>query len=287
MTSKRLSSTRQVALSSEKILSERYSGREDELKSLFSIILASYWIRVKTTNGISCLISLLSYSALPFALAEKWEDIETFSRTKESWFRKYLELPHVIPCHDTLARVFALLDPQQYKRCFLSWIQAINPRHEQEIINIDGKTLRRSYGEGKSAIHMVSAWANKAGLTLGQGEGRPFTAGIRSHFGQLAIYSLRGSTLSSAFVKHFMQAVVYSPDNLSTAPSAGFSIPRSVPRSPQGQGNLRFVQNAGITKEVSVCDASYNRVSSLSTPLISLILSLHTTIDSIGNYNFI
>jgi len=50
----------------------------------------------------------------------------------------------------------------------LSWIQAINPRHEQEIINIDGKTLRRSHGEGKSAIHMVSAWANKAGLTLGQ-----------------------------------------------------------------------------------------------------------------------
>ncbi len=100
--------------------------------------------------------------------AEKWEDIETFGRAKESWFRKYLELPHGIPSHDTLARVFGLLDPEQFNRCFLSWIQAINPRHEQEIINIDGKTLRRSHGEGKSAIHMVSAWANKAGLTLGQ-----------------------------------------------------------------------------------------------------------------------
>jgi predicted transposase YbfD/YdcC len=100
--------------------------------------------------------------------AEKWEDIETFGRAKESWFRRYLELPHGIPSHDTLARVFALLDPEQFNRCFLSWIQAINPHHDQEIINIDGKTLRRSHGEGKCAIHVISAWANKAGLTLGQ-----------------------------------------------------------------------------------------------------------------------
>jgi predicted transposase YbfD/YdcC len=100
--------------------------------------------------------------------AEKWDDIETFGRAKESWFQRYLELPHGISSHDTLARVFVLLDPEQFSRCFLSWIQAINPRHEQEIINIDGKTLRHSHGEGKSAIHLISAWANKAGLTLGQ-----------------------------------------------------------------------------------------------------------------------
>jgi hypothetical protein len=29
--------------------------------------------------------------------AEKWEDIETFGRAKESWFRKVLDLPHGIP----------------------------------------------------------------------------------------------------------------------------------------------------------------------------------------------
>lgn len=61
-----------------------------------------------------------------------------------------------------------MLYPKQLNRCFLSWVKTINPRHEQEIINIDGKTLRRSHEKGKSAIHMVSAWANNAGLTLGQ-----------------------------------------------------------------------------------------------------------------------
>ena len=101
--------------------------------------------------------------------AEKWNDIEIFGIAKESWFRKYLKLPHGIPSHDTFGRVFSLLDPDQFNRCFLSWVKAINPGYEQEIINIDGKTLRRSHDEsnGKSAIHIVSAWANSAGLTLG------------------------------------------------------------------------------------------------------------------------
>lgn len=102
--------------------------------------------------------------------AETWNDIETFGNAKETWFRKFLELPHGIPSHDTFGRVFALIDPKEFNRCFLSWAQTFKPGCEQEIINIDGKTLRRSHDEskGKSAIHMVSAWANTAGLTLGQ-----------------------------------------------------------------------------------------------------------------------
>ena len=100
---------------------------------------------------------------------EKWNDIEMFGVAKESWFRKYLELPDGIPSHDTLGRVFALIDPDQFNRCFLSWVEAINPGCEQEIINIDGKTLRRSHdkSKGKSSIHVVRTWANSAGLTLG------------------------------------------------------------------------------------------------------------------------
>ena len=48
--------------------------------------------------------------------AEKWDDIEAFGKAKEQWLRKYLELPHGIPSHDTLARVFALLNPEQFNR---------------------------------------------------------------------------------------------------------------------------------------------------------------------------
>lgn len=102
--------------------------------------------------------------------AEKWDDIAAFGKAKESWLRKFLELPHGIPSHDTFARVFGMLEPEAVNRCFSGWIEAIHPKNTKEIINIDGKTVRRSHdrSRGKSAIHMVSAWANTAGLILGQ-----------------------------------------------------------------------------------------------------------------------
>ena len=84
--------------------------------------------------------------------------------------KQFLELPHGIPSHDTFARVFGMLQPEAVNRCFHSWIEALAGGKGTEVINVDGKTARRSYDtrENKSALHMVSAWANKAGLVLGQ-----------------------------------------------------------------------------------------------------------------------
>lgn len=102
--------------------------------------------------------------------AEKWEDIEAFARAKEQWLRRYLELPHGIPSHDTISRVFAALDPQALGERFHAWVRAVSEHGDGEVVNIDGKTVRRSYDSASDtpAIHMVSAWASKAGLTLGQ-----------------------------------------------------------------------------------------------------------------------
>ena len=67
-------------------------------------------------------------------------------------------------------RLFARLDAQEFHKRFFSWLAVINPRLKGEIISIDGKTVRHSADatEGKSAIPVVSAWANTAGVTLGQ-----------------------------------------------------------------------------------------------------------------------
>ena len=101
--------------------------------------------------------------------ADKWEDVEDFGNAKLSWLKRYLELPHGIPTHDTFNRVFAALDPEEFNSCLLNWVKSIKPI-EEEIINIDGKTVRHSFDKksGTPAIHMVSAWANTAGITLGQ-----------------------------------------------------------------------------------------------------------------------
>ena len=102
--------------------------------------------------------------------AENWDDIEAFGIAKQEWLASFLELPHGIPSSDTYRRVFARLDAQEFHKRFFAWLAVINPRLKGEIVSIDGKTVRGSAdsAEGKSAIHVVSAWANKAGLTLGQ-----------------------------------------------------------------------------------------------------------------------
>ena len=102
--------------------------------------------------------------------AEGWTDIETYGVTKHEWLKQFLELPNGIPSHDTFARVFARLNPQQFQQCFLNWIKAINKITEGEVIAFDVKTLRHSYDKkaGSGAIHMVSAWATQNRLVLGQ-----------------------------------------------------------------------------------------------------------------------
>jgi len=102
--------------------------------------------------------------------AETWTDIESFGHSKQQWLSRYLDLQNGIPSHDTFGRVFALLDPEQFQTCFLSWVQAVFEVTNGQVIAVDGKKLRHSYDKtlGKAAIHMVSAWATANELVLGQ-----------------------------------------------------------------------------------------------------------------------
>lgn len=102
--------------------------------------------------------------------AEAWEHMEDFGQAKSDWLKRFLELPHGIPSHDTIARVFASIDPEEFQLSFLGWVKAISQLTRGQVVAIDGKTLCGSYdhGSGKAAIHMVSAWACANSLVLGQ-----------------------------------------------------------------------------------------------------------------------
>ena len=50
-----------------------------------------------------------------------WVDIADFCRVRLKWFQSFLHLPHGIPSHDTFGRVFALLNPEEFERCFILW----------------------------------------------------------------------------------------------------------------------------------------------------------------------
>jgi len=54
--------------------------------------------------------------------AESWVDIELYGRFKQEWLGTFLSLNNGIPSHDTFARVFARLDPEQMQECFIRWV---------------------------------------------------------------------------------------------------------------------------------------------------------------------
>ncbi len=113
---------------------------------------------------------LLDIITIAICGADSWVHVEMFGRSKEDWFRTFLDLPHGIPSHDTFGDVFSRLDPDRFQECFMEWSRSVAGLLPGEVAASGGKTVRRSHGNraGKQAIHLVSAWASANTLTLGQ-----------------------------------------------------------------------------------------------------------------------
>ena len=101
--------------------------------------------------------------------ADEFTEMEEFGKSKEAFLRSILQLKNNIPSHDTFGRVFSLLPPDEFRACFIAWVQSIC-NICGDIVNIDGKALRHSYDTeiDKPMIYMVSAWANANNMVLGQ-----------------------------------------------------------------------------------------------------------------------
>src|SRR3954462_6171204 len=102
--------------------------------------------------------------------AESWGDSALYGRNKLGWLQSFLPLANGIPSHDTFRRVFMLIDPDAFEACFSAWAQSCAEAVDREVVAIDGKTLRRSFGRAQGPLHRVSAWASEQGLSLGQRE---------------------------------------------------------------------------------------------------------------------
>jgi predicted transposase YbfD/YdcC len=96
-------------------------------------------------------------------------DMALFAKAKEPYLRGFLKLENGPPSHDTFSRLFRNLDPEQFRASFQRFMAKFSESC-QGVVAIDGKVLRRSFdrANGKSALHMVSAWGCEQRLVLAQ-----------------------------------------------------------------------------------------------------------------------
>jgi len=102
--------------------------------------------------------------------ADGWTSIEVFGKAKLAWLREFFPYERGIPSHDVLGKLFARLSSKEFTNCFTNWVNSISDLTKGEVVAIDGKTIRNSNDDtcNKSAIHLVSAYASKNRVCLGQ-----------------------------------------------------------------------------------------------------------------------
>ena len=152
---------------SEKTRSEEYAGGFPPGMDAFEILTDPRGGRAKRHYFGEILFIAL---AAMVSGMDDFEDFERFAQEREDWLRQWLKLPHGTPSDDTFRRIFTALDPVAFGDCFIAYAAALSPRLGQELVAIDGKTLRGSFHtpDKSDALHVVSAWATGSGLTLGQ-----------------------------------------------------------------------------------------------------------------------
>lgn len=102
--------------------------------------------------------------------AQTFEEIEMFGKLHIKWLKQYLVLSNGIPSHDTIRRVLGFLDHQQLITGFIQWITNIKDLVKENVVAIDGKSMKGSHAKGKGvkALHVLSAYSCANGLSLGQ-----------------------------------------------------------------------------------------------------------------------
>ena len=112
-------------------------------------------------------VLLLSLLAV-LAGAETFTDVARFGEKKLDLLRRFRPFLNKTPTHDRLGEIFAALDAERFQQCFVAWVAA-HTGISAEVIAIDGKTSRRSFQKkGDAPIHIVSAFAARQRLVLGQ-----------------------------------------------------------------------------------------------------------------------
>jgi len=101
--------------------------------------------------------------------ADDFVEIQHWGEIHIDFLRRFLPYKHGIPSHDALNDLMNALNPALFSACFVNWVNGLRDS-DPDIIAVDGKTSRRTHArsKGRQPLHMVSAWASRQRLVLGQ-----------------------------------------------------------------------------------------------------------------------
>ena len=164
-------------------------------ESTFSIIFSHLEDpRIDRTKRHGLLDIILLTICAVLCGADSWVDVEEFGHIREEWLKTFLELPNGIPSHDTIGRVFSMINGKAFDRCFMEWVQTLAGL-TSKVIAIDGKQIRGSKGE-RGSLTLVSAWAGENKLVLAQERVRQKSNEITAIPALLALLDLKGKIVT-------------------------------------------------------------------------------------------
>ena len=100
---------------------------------------------------------------------DTWKAMELLAKTRKRWLSQWIDLSEGVPSHQTLARVFSLIEPYEFERCLGDWINGLCTLFSDDVIAIDGKTTRGSSHKrsNKKASHLINAYSSRLSTVLG------------------------------------------------------------------------------------------------------------------------
>ena len=123
----------------------------------------------KIKHKLKDIIVIVLFATL--ANVDDWVEMEYFAHYHEKYLKRYIKLENGIPSHDTICRVFSMLQPDILQQLYKKWQELLNQNEGEalkKLICIDGKTMRGNRIKGSKVNHIVTAWSKEDGFSLGQ-----------------------------------------------------------------------------------------------------------------------
>lgn len=100
---------------------------------------------------------------------DDFDEIVEWGEDNLPFLRRFLPYHHGIPGSRWLRILLNRIDPELFSDCFMSWAAQLRP-DAPALVAIDGKTSRGSHDRpnGRATLHLVSAFATRERLVLGQ-----------------------------------------------------------------------------------------------------------------------